>query len=457
MSDSLVILSIIINGLFFIGGFLLSLWWVYVPLFLLFLTKSLWLSHSRQRFINDMDWILLEVIPPREIQKTPRAMEQFFAGLHGGHGPPNWKNVNIEGYTQRWFSMEIVSLGGEIHFFVRTVSRFRDLIESNIYAQYPEAEIVQVDDYVQSVSQEAIGHSHDLYGTELILAKDDAYPIRTYLDFEKGVMTEEQRIDPMASILEVMSKINDGEQVWIQTLVRPVDDSWKKQGEELRDKLVGREKVKKQGFIKKEAAAWKEAGKEQSQRLIAGQAFESASDDPFSSDSPFLWTTTKAEQDVIHAIEENISKIGFETLIRFVYFAPKDAFDKPIVSSIIGFYKQFGTQNLNAIKPNGRVGPDINYAYEGKTGRNLYRKKRVLAEYKKRYFPQYSTAISYLKLGLFERLPIVSWFFLRSKPFVFNIEELATIYHYPATTVKAPLTPKVEAKKGEPPIGLPVE
>lgn len=457
MSDSLVILSIIINGLFFIGGFLLSLWWIYIPLFLFFVAKDLWLSHSRQRFINNMDWILLEVIPPREIQKTPRAMEQFFAGLHGGHGPPNWKNVNIEGYTQRWFSLEMVSLGGEIHFLIRTVSRFRDLVESNVYAQYPEAEIVQVDDYVQSISQEAIEHSHDLWGTELILAKEDVYPIRTYLDFEKGVMTEEQRIDPLASLLEVMSKISDREHIWIQNLVRPVDDSWKKQGEELRDKLMGREKPKKQGFIKKEAVAWKEAGKEQSQRLITGQASESVAGDDSSSDAPFLWTTTKAEQDVIHAIEEHISKIAFETIIRFVYFAPNDVFDKPVVSSIIGFYKQFGTQNLNALKPSGRVAPDINYNYQAKSRRESYRKKRILSDYKKRYFPQYSKAISYLKPNLFERLPIISWFFLRSKPFVFNIEELATIYHYPATTVKAPLTPKVEAKKGEPPIGLPVE
>ena len=38
-----------------------------------------------------------------------------------------------------------------------------------------------------------------------------------------------------------------------------------------------------------------------------------------------------------------------------------------------------------------------------------------------------------------------------------NIEELASIYHFPAITVKSPLTPKVESRKGEPPIGLPIQ
>ena len=112
MSDSLVILSIIINGLFFIGGFLLSLWWIYIPLFLFFVAKSLWLSHSRQRFINKMDWILLEVIPPREIQKTPRGSWRYLIWLrnrqgHSNRSKPNWKDPKKQScnlYKSIWFN-----------------------------------------------------------------------------------------------------------------------------------------------------------------------------------------------------------------------------------------------------------------------------------------------------------------------------------------------------------------
>ena len=39
---------------------------------------------------------------------------------------------------------------------------------------------------------------------------------------------------------------------------------------------------------------------------------------------------------------------------------------------------------------------------------------------------------------------------------VFNIEELATVYHYPGGTVGALTTQRIEAKRGEPPRELPI-
>ncbi len=40
---------------------------------------------------------------------------------------------------------------------------------------------------------------------------------------------------------------------------------------------------------------------------------------------------------------------------------------------------------------------------------------------------------------------------------VFNTEELATIYHFPAIMVEAPRLKRLETKKGGPPAGLPIE
>ena len=454
MSNPLAIFSTIIIGLYYIGGFLLSLWWIYLPLILLFLVKGLWLKNVRQKFVQKMDWVLLEIKPPAEIKKTPRAMEQFFAGLHGAQRTINWKDRNLEGQVQEWFSLELISQNGEIHFFVRTLSKYRNLIEAQIYAQYPETEIVEVGDYVQSVPADIPNQDYDLWGTELILDKEDAYPIRTYEAFEKGLLLEEQRIDPIASLLEVMSKIREGEQIWIQTLIRPVMDEWKKAGEKLRDKLIGRAIEKTPGEFKKEAIAWKDTSREQVNLLMAGPVEkEKVAEKPLINP---LMLMTQAEKDVLTAIEENISKIGFETIIRFIYLAQTAVFAKPNVSAVIGCFKQFNTLHLNGFKPSKKVTPQINYQIQLKGPRERYRKRKILAAYKKRDFVQQSKMIKYLKPFFFERLPILKWFFIRSKPFVFNIEELATIYHYPGLMVKAPLTPKVEAKKGEPPTGLPI-
>jgi len=444
-----------LTALYYLGGFLLSLWWIYLLLILLFLVRGLWLKKARQKFINNIDWVLLEIKPPAEIQKTPRAMEQFFAGLHGCQRTPNWKEGNIGGEVQEWFSLEIISHSGVINFFIRTPAMYRNLIESQIYAQYPEAEINQVDDYVQLVSSDIPSQDYDLWGTELVLYREDAYPIRTYPDFEKDIAMEEQRIDPVASLLEVMSKLNEGEQIWIQTLVRPVADNWKKIGEELRDKLIGRAMGKKQGELKKEAVAWKDAGKEVANRLIIGEASEGKKEEKSFVPNPIDYMT-KVEKDVVTAIEENISKIGFETIIRFIYSGQTAVFDKSNVSAVIGCYKQFNTQHLNGFMPNSRTKTKVDYKIQLKRPREIYRKKKILAAYKKRDFVQHSKVIKYLKPFFFERLPILNWFFIRSQPFVFNIEELATIYHYPGLMVKAPLVPKVEAGKREPPIRLPV-
>lgn len=455
MSNPLEIVFLFFSGLYYIGGFLLSLWWIYLPVFLFVLLKDIWLKYKRQDFIQKMEWVLLEIKPPREIKKTPQAMEQFFTALHGVQSKPNWKERNIQGQTQRWFSLETVSFSGEIHFFIRTISRFRNLVEANIYAQYPETEITQVDDYVYSISPEMFEQNYSLIGSEMVLNKEDAYPIRTYPEFEKNIFLEEQRIDPVASLLEMIGKLREGEQIWIQTLVRPVADDWKKAGEALRDKLVGRQKKIEQGELKKEAIAWKEAGKAVAHQLITGEPL----DMPIEEKKPetyFLWKTTKAEQEVIYAVEQNVAKLGFETIIRFFYFAPKEIFNKPTAFGIMGAYKQFNTQNLNGFKLNKKMNTEIDYKIHLKTLREPFRRKRLVRAYQKRDFTQHSEVITYLKPMFFERLPILNLVFIRSKPFVFNTEELATVYHYPLSTVKAPLVPKVEARKAEPPSGLPL-
>ncbi len=448
-----------IANLYSIGGFLLSLWWIYIPLILFLFAKDLWIKSRRDKFVGGLEWVLLEVVPPRDIEKTPFAMEQLFAGLHGIQSVPNNRERLVDGVFQRWFSFEMVSQGGEIHFFVRTLSLFRDLIESNIYAQYPEAEISQVADYVDTMPSDLPNDDYSLWGTELVLTKEDAYPIRTYPTFESAATSEEQRVDPISSLLEVINKIGPDEHVWIQTLVRPVKDDWKEDGEKLRDELVGRKEDKEEGFLVKEIKGFGVAAKSVAEEIVTGVPVAPGGDaeSKEKEDALFLWKTTKAEQEVIHAIEQNISKFGFDVIIRFVYFAKKDNFSRARVAAVIGSYKQFGTQNLNGFKPNPKVTPNLDFAYQLKETRNTYRKKRVFASYRKREFIPQSEAISYLKPFIFERLPILNWFFIRSKPFVLNVEELATVYHFPITGVKAPLVPKVEAKKGEPPMGLPVK
>lgn len=457
MPDYLEISLTVLNSAQLTIEFLLSLWWIYIPWLLFVVARDLWFKHRRQLFVNNWEWVLLEVVPPREIKKTPKSMEQFFAGLHGTQGWGHWWDRNIKGIVPDYFSIETISHGGDIRFLVRVRTQYRNLVESNIYAQYPEAEIFEVDDYVGLIEGDIPNENYDLWGTELVLLKEDAYPIRTYIDFEKDIIVEEQRIDPVASLLETMASIGEDERIWIQTLIRPVGDKWKEEGEKLRDKLIGRKRETEQSLIVKEMAAWRDAVQEVAYKIISDGGFEGdANKDDKELD--IFKNMTKGEREVVEAIEKNIAKIGFEVIIRYVYVAPRDIFrGGSIKRAISGCYKQFNSQNLNGFKYNGKISPGIDYRIQAKKIRDVYRKQKVFNDYKKRDFVNHSGFYTWIKPLFFERLPIFNWFFIRSKPFVLNIEELATVWHFPAEPVKSPLTPKVESKKAEPPRGLPVE
>lgn len=436
-------------------SFFLSLWWIYLPIILFFFVRDLWIKHKRDQWIQSLEWVNLEVIPPQEIKKTPYAMEQFFAALHGSQSSPNkWGQV-MNGETQRWFSFEIVSLGGEVHFFICTPATFRNFIESQIYAQYPDAEISEVDDYVNMLPPEIPNEDYNLWGTELVFTDDFAYPIRTYPVFNKDVLDVEERIDPLASLMETMSKLKGGENIWIQTLIRPIGGGWKKEGEKTKNKLINRaEPAPSPNFLLKEITAWFEAFYGVIYRLLNNEAPPIKAEEKAEEKTDKL---TKAEGEKVKAVEDKISKIGYETIIRFIYVARKDVFDIANVPAVVGNFKQLSTQNLNGFKPNAIVTTKIDYKIQGKDKREFIRKKRILFDYRRRFFPQYSSFIPYLRPLIFQKLPFVNKIVFRYKPMIMNIEELATVYHFPGISVEAPFVPRVEAKKAEPPRTLPTE
>jgi len=60
-------------------------------------------------------------------------------------------DVYLEGAVRDVFSLEIVSLGGEVKFFIWSFPKWKSIIESRIYTHYPGAEVVEVEDYAVKV------------------------------------------------------------------------------------------------------------------------------------------------------------------------------------------------------------------------------------------------------------------------------------------------------------------
>ena len=122
------------------------------------------------------------------------------------------------------------------------------------------------------------------------------------------------------------------------------------------------------------------------------------------------------------------------------YVARRDVFIMSHASSFIGALKTYNTQTLNGFKLNSATIANKTYWWLPSF---MTRWKKV---HKKSLYYQYYRS----------RKPFNDTWSLISKPIVLNTEELATIYHYPGLTAKAPLMPRIEAKRSEPPATLPV-
>lgn len=369
--------------------------WLPIILFLIF--WKLWVYYIRAYFVSKLDWTILEIKLPREILKGPQAMEVVLNMFHqtrdGSLYEKYWK-----GFLRAWFSLEIASINGEIHFFVCTQSFFRNLVEAQIYAQYPDVEITEVDDYTKKTFTGGFMKEWNCWGTEFILTGEDAYPIKTYIDYGlHNLMTkEEQKTDPLTAFIEFLGSLKEGEQAWFQILIKATKKDWKDEGKKLVEKIM------------------KEAKGEPKEGEIEMGIFK----------------LTPGQTDVIKAIERDVSKLGFDVGIRAMYLARKDIFNMVNAVSLIGLMKQYNALNLNGFKPARYSSVDY-----FKNLREPKKKIKILDAFRQRsyFYMPYDRA-----------------------PFVLNSEELATIFHFPGRVAETPTFGRIEAKKGEPPPNLPM-
>ena len=384
-----------------IGDVFAVTWWFFVPIILFLVFLAAWLFYVRKKNLESIKWVLLKITPPREVQKTPKAMEQVFAAFNSTYSfGARFRDKYFGGKQEGWGSFELVGDASGVHFYVRVVEGVRNLIESSIYAQYPNAEIEVVDDYVEDLPEVLPNDNYDLFGTEFVLARDSAYPFRTYVSFEAEARGEEEKLDTVAVMMETMARLKEGERIWLQILVRPTNSDWKKKSEAVRDDLMGR-------------------GGEESASFVA---------------------LSKGEREVITAIDDKATKIGFECVIRFVFIDNKDHFSRDHIAAVMGAFQHMNTMDLNSFMPNLDTMTITRGIFRDIfKKRRIYNKKRsIYNAYRSRIFPGYIGSSS-------------------DKFSIFNIEELATLYHFPSISVGAPNIASVEFKKGAPPSNLPTE
>lgn len=397
---------------YYLGEIFREFWWLFILIILgkVFIDLNREYTAKKKKEKEEIkDWITLEVRINREIFQTPKAMEQVFNSL----------NVIEKGYI----SFELVGIDREIHFIIRSPKNYKNLVESQLYAQYPEIEIKEIDDYFLRLPPNLPNKEFDLWGTEIVLEKDNYYPIKTYSYFEET--KEEKRIDPIASLAESIAKLQKSElcilQVFIKSLSDDEEKKWREEGKDKINDMLGKKKEKK--------ITWQDWVGAFFKNLLIG-IFQApvwpSKEEKKEGSSP---TISSGEKTVISAIEKKIAQLSFNTGIRLIYVAPKGVFNESNISGFMAFLKQFNTKDLNAFK----VNKDSSTVLKAK----LFQNQRLFL--KKRNF--YQTALKRKQT---------------QKSIILDSEELATLYHFPALKVKTPTLLRVLSKKGEPPAGLPV-
>ncbi len=391
----------------------------FIPVVLVIVGWSLWIKHRNAEWMSTIKWVLIEIKIPRDIYKSPQAMEVALGNaLHQAGGVGTRYARNWLGKVLVWFSLEIVSNEGEIHFYIRTPKQFDNFLRSQIYAQYPEAEIAEVDDYTLPILGSMQEEEWSMWGCEQTLKQPDAFPIKTYADYglDKPISRPEDAaglIDPITPAIEWMGTMKKDEQVWMQIIVRASKDSFQNPHSLIPKKEDWKDKAKREvDKIKSKYDGGADAIATLGKQL----------------------KMTKLEQEKISAVERSLDKPAFDVGIRTLYLSKKPAFKPEHIQGIVGIMRSYNSNNLNGFKPTNVT--DFDNPWEDPSGAGKIEKKRAMLH-------------AYVDRGYFYPPH-------RGKYFVLTSEELATIYHFPGRVSTTPTFKRIESKKSEPPVNLPV-
>jgi hypothetical protein len=157
----------------------------------------------------DKDRVLLEIKTSRVGEETVESMVQFLTSLTGLR-----KRFMFFWRLGHPISLEIAVFNQTIHFYISAPTHLKTFVEGQLSAAYHKSLIVNSKDYLPDLFENkgsvAVG--------QMKLASGFVYPIKTYSEFKD--------VDPLGSLLSVLSKAQPVDKISVQYLLNPVGSSW---------------------------------------------------------------------------------------------------------------------------------------------------------------------------------------------------------------------------------------
>jgi len=406
----LFVLSLVGISQFQMVSFIFALSPIWLPYITFHIFFEKWLEMVGKKFSIAQGRTIFEVKLPADVFKSPEAMEIVFTQIYNKASPDNLMETYLDGKRPLPYTFELVSRGGDVHFYVTVPNKFIYGFTDNMYAQYPGVEIIkQTVDYAAELP-------HDLKGFSFMSfhfgkKKDQEFPIKTYIDYGMDKLPkEEEKVDPMTPMLEMLAGIKPQQQLWIQFIC-----------------IAHREKTFKNGQLHAEDT-WEKEVKEKINELMGRNKDEESQNSGFE-------RLTLGERQTIEAMERNAGKFGFEFACRVVYISNKEwDYDGGLYSRMIRSLAQTEIVGRNGIGMKWRT--DYNYKFlSDPFGKRIPAlKKAELAEYKQRVLYPKTSGMGFK---------------------VMTAEEMATIFHLPGRVALTPTLNRVPSTRGEAPSNLP--
>ena len=288
------------------------------------------------------------------------------------------------------FSFEIVAQTGRIYFYVIAPTRQALYLEKQITAHYPEAVVEEVDDYNAFSSQGAVAAGYLKTKSEAVL------PLKTYTKME---------VDPLNSVINILSKLERHESVSIQYVVRSAKSSWHQRSK--RTSLM----IHRNGSVFRGLRASKP---------LWAMWYAIKPPKPHESkeqqSSMNYKRLTAVEEEMLKAIEEKNLKAGLDVNLRFVACAKTKEQASYYLENLSNAYNEYN-----------------NYNY-GNNFSRLYKanQKQIIDDF---IYRRFDDNISFL----------------------LNTEELTSIFHFPLKGTETPNIMWLTAKIAPAPAEVPNE
>ncbi|NUM25216.1 MAG: type IV secretion system DNA-binding domain-containing protein [Candidatus Buchananbacteria bacterium] len=310
--------------------------------------------------------------------------ESWLATL-GGQAPQKGFKAWLWGRSDH-FSLEIVAKHQQISFYVATPKYLQGYMEQQILAQYPEANLTEVEDY------NIFGPQSQVLSGYLKFSRSFMFPIKSYLDLNS---------DPLNAVTNSLSTIEPGDGIALQIIARSSHKRWHRIGSKVATEL--------------------QKGRSLSEAIDATKTISLAKVVNFFSTKTPQQRQEKGEttsglspmqQELVKGLEEKTSKAGLDCNIRIIVSAKDKTSAEVYLKNVVNSFSQF------------------NYYEYGNSFKLIKESSnRLIKDFIYRHYRE-------------------------SQKLILNIEELASLYHFPTPFLETPNIQWLLAKKLPPAVGL---